>query len=42
MDGSNAKPKQGISILDPTCGSGAFLFAALNILSLFMKPALKE
>jgi len=23
---------QGVSILDPTCGSGAFLFAALNIL----------
>ncbi len=23
---------QGITILDPTCGSGAFLFAALNIL----------
>lgn len=30
--GSNAKARQGISILDPTCGSGAFLFAALNIL----------
>lgn len=29
---SNEKPKEGISILDPTCGSGAFLFAALNIL----------
>lgn len=26
------KPKMGITILDPTCGSGAFLFAALNIL----------
>src|SRR6056297_1942766 len=24
--------RHGISILDPTCGSGAFLFAALNIL----------
>ena len=23
---------QGVSILDPTCGSGAFLFAAMNIL----------
>ena len=22
----------GVSVLDPTCGSGAFLFAALNIL----------
>ncbi|GMV92423.1 MAG: hypothetical protein AMXMBFR82_22010 [Candidatus Hydrogenedentota bacterium] len=26
------KSVEGISILDPTCGSGAFLFAALNIL----------
>lgn len=24
--------RQGITILDPTCGSGAFLFAALNVL----------
>lgn len=29
---SNEKFAPGISILDPTCGSGAFLFAALNIL----------
>lgn len=29
---SNEKDKTAISILDPTCGSGAFLFAALNIL----------
>ncbi len=29
---SNEKFRQGITILDPTCGSGAFLFAALNIL----------
>ncbi len=29
---SNETFRQGISILDPTCGSGAFLFAALNIL----------
>ncbi|MCL4197206.1 MAG: Eco57I restriction-modification methylase domain-containing protein, partial [Phycisphaerales bacterium] len=29
---SNEKHEPGISILDPTCGSGAFLFAALNIL----------
>jgi hypothetical protein len=29
---SNEKYEPGISILDPTCGSGAFLFAALNIL----------
>ncbi len=26
------KALQGVSILDPTCGSGAFLFAAMNIL----------
>lgn len=29
---SNQKARQGITVLDPTCGSGAFLFAALNIL----------
>ena len=29
---SNEKFRHGITILDPTCGSGAFLFAALNIL----------
>ncbi len=29
---SNERYEPGISILDPTCGSGAFLFAALNIL----------
>ena len=29
-DGSNGRP--GVSVLDPTCGSGAFLFAALNVL----------
>lgn len=29
---SNEKHEPGISVLDPTCGSGAFLFAALNIL----------
>ena len=31
-DKSNEKFQPGISILDPACGSGAFLFAALNIL----------
>ncbi len=29
---SNDRPQPGITILDPTCGSGAFLFAALGIL----------
>ena len=31
-DKSNQEFQPGMSILDPTCGSGAFLFAALNIL----------
>ena len=31
-DKSNQEFQPGISVLDPTCGSGAFLFAALNIL----------
>ena len=30
--GTNEKIKRGISVLDPACGSGAFLFAALNVL----------
>ena len=29
---TNQKSKRGISVLDPACGSGAFLFAALNVL----------
>ncbi|HWX42860.1 MAG TPA: SAM-dependent methyltransferase, partial [Blastocatellia bacterium] len=29
---SNEGFENGISVLDPTCGSGAFLFAALNVL----------
>ncbi|HEX8237316.1 MAG TPA: hypothetical protein VF600_15255 [Abditibacteriaceae bacterium] len=29
---SNEEASNGISVLDPTCGSGAFLFAAINIL----------
>ena len=31
-----------ITVLDPTVGSGAFLFSALNILEPFMKPVLTE
>ena len=30
--GNRDRSNTGISVLDPTCGSGAFLFAALNIL----------
>ena len=30
--GNRERGDTGISVLDPTCGSGAFLFAALNIL----------
>ena len=30
--GNQERTQTGVSILDPTCGSGAFLFAALNIL----------
>ncbi len=30
--GNRERTDAGISVLDPTCGSGAFLFAALNIL----------
>ena len=29
---ANEKFRHGIAILDPTCGSGAFLFASLNVL----------
>ncbi len=32
QEGENVKSWRGISILDPACGSGAFLFAALGVL----------
>jgi len=37
---ANEKFRHGITILDPTCGSGAFLFAALNILELLYEACL--
>lgn len=39
---SNEKFRHGISILDPTCGSGAFLFAALNILEPLYEACLER
>lgn len=36
------KFRQGITILDPTCGSGAFLFAALNILEPLYEACLER
>jgi Eco57I restriction-modification methylase len=37
---SNEKFEQGITVLDPTCGSGAFLFAALQILEPILEACL--
>ncbi len=39
---SNETFKQGITVLDPTCGSGAFLFAALNILEPLYEACLEQ
>ncbi len=39
---SNEKYESGITILDPTCGSGAFLFAALNILEPLYEACLER
>lgn len=36
------KAIQGVTILDPTCGSGAFLFAALNILEPLYETCLER
>lgn len=36
------KFRHGITILDPTCGSGAFLFAALNILEPLYEASLER
>jgi len=39
---SNDKSEPGITILDPTCGSGAFLFAALRILETLYSDCLER
>ena len=39
---SAVEPRQGITILDPTCGSGAFLFAAMNILEPLYEACLQR
>jgi hypothetical protein len=39
---SSKEPTMGITILDPTCGSGAFLFAALNVLEPLYEGCLKR
>lgn len=36
------KAIEGVSVLDPTCGSGAFLFAALNILEPLYEACLER
>lgn len=38
---SNEKFRHGLSVLDPTCGSGAFLFAALNVLKPLYEATLR-
>lgn len=39
---AHEKFRHGITILDPTCGSGAFLFAALNILEPLYEACLER
>jgi hypothetical protein len=39
---SAKEPTMGITILDPTCGSGAFLFAALNVLEPLYESCIKR
>jgi len=39
---SNERFRPGVAILDPTCGSGAFLFAALNLLQPLYQACLER
>jgi hypothetical protein len=39
---STDEPERGITILDPTCGSGAFLFSALRILETLYSDCLER
>jgi hypothetical protein len=39
---SNEEFEQGLSVLDPTCGSGAFLFAALNALESLVEKCIER
>lgn len=39
---SKGEFEEGLSVLDPTCGSGAFLFAALNVLEPLVRTCIKR
>ena len=41
-ENSPAKERRGIAVLDPACGSGAFLFAALKVLEPLYKVCIKR
>ena len=41
-ENSNTKERRGITVLDPACGSGAFLFAALKVLEPLYKVCIKR
>ena len=41
-ENSNTKERRGIAVLDPACGSGAFLFAALNVLKPLYEACVKR
>ena len=41
-ENSPAKERRGIAVLDPACGSGAFLFAALNVLKPLYEACVKR